>query len=125
MTTFRTARLSDPFGSGRFDSARGFAVRDMQIRPIDRDTHEVAPTTNAAFTAGFVHKASVFCPACASDKTVSVNGDEMDMGDAAEVTGDGRHVVDLVQTSAEVGAPGMPCDECGRLLDTHVIHGGD
>jgi hypothetical protein len=93
----------------------------MKIESINRDDHDVAQTTNAAFTAGFTHKAAAYCPACASDKRVSVNGDEMAMPDAAEVTGDGRHVVGLMQTSAEVDAPGMACDDCGRLLDTHVI----
>jgi len=97
----------------------------MKITTLDRDSDDVAPTTNGARTAGFAYKATAYCPECAADKTVEVNGDDMAMPDASEVTGDGRHVVDLVQTSAEMGAPGMPCDGCGRLLDTHVIHYDD
>ena len=97
----------------------------MRITTLDRDSDDVAPTTNGARTAGFAYKAAAYCPECAADKTVEVNGEEMSMPDAAEVTGDGRHVVDLVQTSAEMGAPGMPCGECDRLLDTHVIHYDD
>ena len=97
----------------------------MRITTLDRDSDDVAPTTNGARTAGFAYKAAAYCPECAADKTVDVNGDDMAMPDAAEVTGDGRHVVDLVQTSAEMSAPGVPCDECGRTLDTHVIHYDD
>lgn len=94
----------------------------MDISYVDRDRDDVAQTANGGRTAGFAHKAGAFCPGCADEKTVEVNGETMPMPDAAEVTGDGRHVVDLVQTSAEFGAPGYRCDDCGDLLATHLIH---
>jgi hypothetical protein len=49
----------------------------------------------------------------------------MAMPDAAEVTGDGRHVVGLIQASAEWDAPGATCDDCLRRLDTRIIHYDD
>jgi len=98
----------------------------MEIKPIGTDDRDVAPTTNAGFmsgfTSGFAHKTSAFCPPCAADKTVSVNGDSMSMPDAAEVFGDGRHVVNFIQTSTVASEPGIRCDECGRFLNTHIIH---
>ena len=97
----------------------------MKITTLDRDSDDVAPTTNGARTAGFAHKAAAYCPECAADKTVEVNGEEMAMPDAAEVTGEGRHVVGLIQASAEWDAPGATCDNCLRRLDTRIIHYDD
>lgn len=99
----------------------------MRITDVDAADDDVANTTNAGFTAGFAYDGAAYCPACAEEQTVTIDGDELAMPDAAEVRGaDERGFgVGLIQTSSEWDAPGASCTVCRDRLSTRLIHYDD
>lgn len=99
----------------------------MRITTVDRDRDDVANTTNGARTAGFTYDGAAYCPACAEDVTVTINGETMTMPEAAEVRGTDENGfgVGLVQTSSEWDAPGASCTVCHDRLATRLIHYDD